>query len=230
MGRSVGERQRPRLGGDFHVARLHRGNSGLEIDRAESDVINRMAGARRRVAFLHDQPDAAHVDPLEPAFHLRGASAELLRQPRQHRRGVWRPQVNVMQPELLRILHDLDARAPRIFDERKLEQPGRLANGLRNLQAFGLKRLHRAIYIRHREADVIEHAAFARQIRLTLLKDDARVAVEQAIARLGHHLSAEMGAIPRDRLFGIGRGEMDVIDDRTEPLRGRGDGYCEQRY
>ncbi len=42
-GDAIRERQRPRLGGDFHVPRLELRNRRVDVERAESDVIDRVA-------------------------------------------------------------------------------------------------------------------------------------------------------------------------------------------
>ena len=66
---------------------------------------------------------------VDPALELLALAAELVEQPRDHFLGIGSAHVNVMQAEQLGILHDLDARAPRVFDERELEESGHVARG-----------------------------------------------------------------------------------------------------
>src|SRR5262245_28632282 len=110
----------------------------------------------------------------------------------------------MMEPELVRVLHDFDFRSPWIFDEREFEEPWHITNGLHDLDALGLKDLHGTIEIRHRESDVIDDAAFAGQTGRPALKHDSRITVQQAILRLFHRLAAEVFAVPRDGFLRFG--------------------------
>src|SRR5689334_7776946 len=115
-----------------------------------------MAGRRHRVAALHEQPYAAHVNAIDTRLQFGHATAELSGVPREHRRRIRTTEMNVVDAELRGILHDLDASAPRVFDEREREQSRLVSRGRHDLDAVSLERLHGVVEVRNGEADVID--------------------------------------------------------------------------
>ena len=79
--------------------------------------------------FCDQHPDAAVADAVDAIFELADRPAERIGIPLQDRARVWRAQMDVVDAELRRVLHDLDANAPRILHESQLEQPGDIARG-----------------------------------------------------------------------------------------------------
>src|ERR671922_314514 len=59
-----------RLGRHLDVLRLERRDGVVDIEWTESDVVDRVAGARRSFALRGEQPDAAEVDPVKTIFHF----------------------------------------------------------------------------------------------------------------------------------------------------------------
>src|SRR5262249_15992739 len=52
------ERERPRLRRHLHVLRLERRNGAVDVQRTESDVVDRVTSARRGLTLRREQPDA----------------------------------------------------------------------------------------------------------------------------------------------------------------------------
>src|SRR5471030_261437 len=181
---AAGELERPRLGGELHVLQFQLGDPRREVFRAPADVIDGVALARRRVATLNENPYAAPRRALEAILELAGDAAELVLVPGERRHRIRRAQMHMMQPELRGILHDLDPRAPRIFDVPELEEPRHVAHRRHDLHAGGLELLHRRVEIGEREAEVIDRAAGAWQAFVVLQEDETRVAEHQAIGCL----------------------------------------------
>ena len=192
-------------------------------------MIDRVAFARRRVAALDKDPDAAVSHAVDAILQLAGVAAELLLVPGERRRRIGRAQVDVVQPELLRVLHHFDPRAPRIVDERELEEAGHVARRVDDLRAGRFEILQRRVEVGDREADVIERAAGARLRLVVLEEDQARVAEHQPVGRFRDRLPAERLLIPLDALRLIGDVQVDVIDDRHH-RRLRGGGRRKQDY
>ena len=133
-----------------------------------------------------------------------------------------RAQVHVMQAEQLRILHDLDARAPRILEEGQLEQLRHVAHRRRHLDAGGLPLLHLGVEIGNREADVIDGAAGARLGGRVSQEHQTRAAVHDAIGRFGDPPPAgNVLLVPRRRDRGIRHVQVDVIVRIGRGLRAR---------
>src|SRR5262249_56974694 len=59
------KRQRPRFSGYLDVLRLERRDGVVDVLRTESDVVDRVAGARRGFTFCCEHPDATVIDPID---------------------------------------------------------------------------------------------------------------------------------------------------------------------
>src|SRR2546422_9206958 len=100
------KRERPRLGRHLDVLRLERRDGVVDVQWTESDVVDRVAGARCGFALRREQPDATVVDPVKAILHFADGTAEFIDVPRQRRIRIRSTQVNVVQSELRAGLHD----------------------------------------------------------------------------------------------------------------------------
>src|SRR5439155_24465326 len=103
------KRERPRLGRHLDVLRLEHRDGVVHVQWTESDVVDRVAGARYGFALRREQPDAAVIDPVKAILHFADGAAELVNVPRQRCIRIRSTQVNVVQPELRGVLHDFEA-------------------------------------------------------------------------------------------------------------------------
>ena len=157
---------------------------------------------------------------VDAALELLALAAELVEQPRDHLFGIRAAHVHVMQAEQLRILHDLDARAPRVFDERQLEEAGHVARRRGDLDAGRLELLHLRVEIGDREADVIDGAAGARLGGRRCLRNMNRVLPN--MMRSGAsvmRLPPNVLLVPGRRRGRVRHVEVDVIVGQRRRLR-----------
>src|SRR5262245_5179721 len=119
-----------------------------------------MPGAGLTGALSSGDPDAAVVDPVGAAVEFRNLSTERLSKPREGRSWITRNQADVMQTRLLRVLHDVDQRPPRIDDLRHLH-PIHRHRGHDDLYAGSLQLLDGAVDVGYREPNQAEDAAGA---------------------------------------------------------------------
>ena len=78
----------------------------------------------------NEQPDPSPSEALEAALHPIALASEDVLVPGKRGRWIGRTQVEMVQTEVLVVLDDLDLGAPRILDERQLEEPVNLPNVL----------------------------------------------------------------------------------------------------
>ena len=96
--------------------------------------------------FLREHPDAAVVDPVDTIFQPADRPANESRTTSAPHPGR-RAQMDVVKPESVGVLHDLEADAPGI-DEHQPEQPGHPCRR-RDLRPVRFERLHRGVEIGH---------------------------------------------------------------------------------
>ena len=196
-GHAALQRQRARLGGDLHIRVLssatdrRRSPAGIQCDRSSDP-----GSARRRRAAPGSTRRSSRCRRCDPSTFpfarqtgLRTTSVSPPDRVRADGRGV---------TPASGILHDLDPSAPRVFDERELEEARHVPDRLRDFRTNRLKRRHRGVEVRNREANVIEHAPLAGLRFVTLLKDDACVSVQQRpVAWPSSHRRNAAGTTPR---------------------------------
>src|SRR5215471_6949084 len=170
------KRQRPRFGSHLDVLRLERRDGVVDVLRTESDVVDRVAGARRGFAFCREHPDAAVIDPFNNIFQFADRTAELVHIPWHRRTRIRSTQMNVMQSELRGILNDFEPRTEWVYDEADLHQSGHFSSGPLDFRPVRLHRLHRGVHVLDRKADVVDHAARAGRWLLVPLKNGSRLA------------------------------------------------------
>ena len=104
----------------------HLGGGRIEVLHSEGNVVDRASGGcRGRAVFVahREQPNVAEQDAIQTVPQPGALATEHLPIPRQRRRGVGRAEMNVMEPEGVGVLYQLDPRPPRVEDEADLEQP-----------------------------------------------------------------------------------------------------------
>src|SRR5438128_1246474 len=99
-GYTARKRQRPWLGRHLDVLRLERRDGVVDVQGTESNVVDRVAGARCGFALRGEQPDAAVVHSVKAILHFADSAAELIDVPRQPRIRIRSTQVYVVQSEL----------------------------------------------------------------------------------------------------------------------------------
>ena len=77
------KRERARLGRHLDVLRLERRDGVVDVQWTESDVVDRVAGARRGLALRREEPDSAVVDSIKAILHFADGASELIDVPRQ---------------------------------------------------------------------------------------------------------------------------------------------------
>src|SRR4029453_17687967 len=170
-----------------------------------------MPRARLTGTFSSGDPDAAVVDPVGAAVEFSDLATERLRKPRERRSWIARDQADVMQARLLRVLHDVDQRSPRIDDLRHLH-PIHRHRRHDDLYAGSLQLLDGAVDVGHREPDQAEDAAGAWLWTLSLPKDEPRSAQHRPIGAFRCDFGVEVGVVPLDGFGLIARRKMDVVD------------------
>src|SRR5215471_16536627 len=170
------KRQRPRFSRDLDVLRLERPDGVVDVLRTESDVVDRVAGARRGFTFCCEHPDAAVIDPINKIFQFADRTAELVYIPCHRRTWIRSTQMNVMQSKLRGILNDLEPRTEWVDDEADLHQSRHFASRSLDFRAVRFHRLHRRLDVLDRKADVVDHAARAGYWIVVPLKNDTRLA------------------------------------------------------
>ena len=94
------------------------------------------------------KPGALYLMPsMRPFSLVRSPPNFACSQPKTSS-GSGRAQMDVVQAEQFRILHNFDARAPWIFDKRQLEKPGHVAHRRDDFDAGSLEFLHLRVKIR----------------------------------------------------------------------------------
>src|SRR5712692_1358382 len=169
-----------------------------------------------RVTALHQdphvvEPGRAVFDGVDASLELCALSAELCQQPAEDLIRVWSTHMDVVQPEQFWILHYFDARAPWVFHERQLEEPGHLARWRDDLDARRSEFFHLRIEVREREPHMIDGASGAR-LRIRLFDEDKpRAAEHKPVRTLREPPRAEVLLIPVGGRCRIGHVQMDVV-------------------
>src|SRR5712692_7987976 len=119
--------------------------------------------------------------------------------------------LDVVQPKQFWILHYFDARAPWVFHERELEEPGRLARWRDDLDTRRREFFHLRIKVREREPHMIDGASSAR-LRVRLFGEDKpRAAEHKPVRTLREPPGAEVLLLPVGGRCRIGHVQMDVV-------------------
>ena len=169
------------------------------------------------------KPGALYLIGVEAPFELRALSAELRQQPGENLIRIRSTHMDVVQPEQFRILHHFDARAPRVFHEPELEEPGHIARRRDDLDARRFEFLHLRVDVREREAHVIDGASAAR-LRVRFLEEqEPRAAEHQPVRGLRDPPPAEVLLIPIGGRCRIGHVHMDVVIGKRLRRRGAGE-------
>src|SRR5262249_53803291 len=206
------KRERPRFGSHLDVLHFERRDGIVDILRTKSDVVDRVAGARRGFAFGRENPNAAVIDPINNIFQFADRTAELVHIPCHRRTRIRSTQMNVMQSEPGGILNDFEPRTEWVYDETDLHQSGHFASGRLDFRAVRFHRLHRRFNVLDRKADVVNHAARAWRWLLVPLKNDPCLAEHQPVGPLRRWLTSEILPVPFHGLDRIRSREVHVVD------------------
>ena len=127
----------------------------------------------------------------------------------------------MVEPEVLRVLEDLEPHPPRILDEGKRKEPVDIPPGRRDRRPRALQVAEHRIQIRHREPEMVDHAPRARAAALGLLEDESRGADQHAVVTPVDPLAPDVVHVP---LRGLGRvrdGEVHMVVEERLRLGGR---------
>jgi len=179
-------------------------------DEATVFVVNSQSIVEVRPVKL-GQESSTQIEVLSGLADLTTLAAELGEKPAENLIRVRSAQMDVMQAEQFRILHDFDARAPRIFHECDLKEHRHFTRRGDDLDACRFEFLHFRVEVRDGETYVIDGAS-ATGLRVRFLEEEeTRAAVHNPVRSLCDPAPAEILLVPIGGRRRIGHVQMDVV-------------------
>src|SRR5262245_50562361 len=135
---------------------------------------------------------------IELPLDLGALTAKFVEQPGVGGFRVRQSQLDMMESQEFRILHQLDLCAPRTLNESRPVKPGNSLDGLDHLGVDCGKLAHFGVDIRNRETEMLDHTTLTAARGSRTEKHQTHGPIHNAIGRFGNAASSRNILLPPD--------------------------------
>ena len=204
--------QAHRLSSDFHTLASELPHLRLKIKSSPPEVVDRALTTRECFTARYQQPDVTRIEnPIQATPQGCADTTELVRVPLKGGLRLRAPQMDMMEPEMLRILDKFKSDPPWILYEAQRKETLDITPWRGDGRAGCLQFPKLAVKIRVGKPYVVNYAPRARPPIRGLLPNYPGRTKEQTFIPTIDLLASEMIAVPLSGRLGIGHGHVYVI-------------------